>query len=288
MRTIHFAGFPGLAALIATLAGCGSNADPASFVSGLRVLVIAADPPEVAVGATATIAALAIDTDGTPIAMAWAQCLAVPNQGDAINPSCITNAGGDDLVPVGSGLAVTTTMPNVTPAELGLADASGGYYLPLIAHATAGADALTASYLLRLNRGAPPNQNPSLTAIAQLAADGVTLTALDPSTSLVVHAGDELTLRATFAAGSAESYAIDDGSGRTFTETLSIEWFSTAGYFEDASSGADVRDTIMHLDAKSGKPSPHLPPSGSTIDLWAVARDERGGASYLRRTLQLD
>src|SRR5262249_43942331 len=119
------------------------------------------------------------------------------------------------------------------------------------------------------------------------------VTRIDEGAPLVVHSGEQLTLRATFMPDSAEIYAVLDGGAsgppmRMIKETLSVSWVSTAGTFTAAGSGADVPDTILHL-APPHKDSPlRLPPSGSAIDLWAVARDERGGTDYLHTTLQFE
>jgi hypothetical protein len=287
-------------AALALLGGAAcntSNGDPASYVTGLRVLAIKAEPPEVPVGATATLTALAIDTDGAPIEIAWAQCLATALQAYAINPDCITTRVADYLQPVGNGLSVMITMPAVDPAVLGRADASGGVYLPLIAQAAAASDSLTASYRLRVGLGLPANQNPMLAGIfvVTTAADGsiVDLVPLDEASPLVVHAGAQITLRATFVPGSAETYDVYDGDPattppRTFTETLSASWFATAGNLAAATTGADVPDQIVHFDETAGGPALHLPPSGTPIDLWVVGRDERGGTDYLHRRLQFE
>ena len=285
------------AVVLAALVGCSSNDDPASYVTGLRVLAIKAEPPEAPVGGTSTLTALAIDTAGTPIDISWAQCLDPPLSGQSLNPDCITNDSADYLRPVGSGLSVMTTMPMIDPTHLGRPDASGGVYLPLIARIVSGTDSLTATHLLRLGRGASPNHNPSLSGLFQVtdAGDGGAgqVVSLDDAMPLVVHAGDEITLRATFMPGSAESYQVEDGDPsttppRTLTETLSVSWFSTAGDFSAASSGADVPDTILHLKQTRNGPSLHVPASGSSIDLWVVARDERGGADYLHRSLRVE
>ncbi|HWF85651.1 MAG TPA: hypothetical protein VG222_12420 [Vicinamibacterales bacterium] len=278
--------------------GCfNSSLDPVTYVNGLRVLAIKAEPPEVPAGATATVTALAIDTDGDPITMAWSQCLDPPLSSSAINPDCTTMSGADYLIPFGAGLSVMTTMPMVNPFMLGRPDTSGGLYLPLIGRASAGPTSLTATYLLRLNLGLPANNNPVVAGVFQVlgGTDGGTtdVVPVDDAHPLVAHAGDQITLRVTFMPGSAESYSIYDGNPATtpprdVTETLSASWFSTAGTFEGAASGADVPDTILHLDQARNGPKVHLPASGGTIDLWVVGRDERGGTDYLHRTLQFE
>jgi hypothetical protein len=236
--------------------------------------------------------------------MSWAQCLDPPLASAPINPDCITNTTASYLVPFGSGLSLMTTMPDVPLANLGRPDSSGGLYVPLIAHASAGTDALVASYLLRRNLGAPPNHNPVLSGAFVVLGDadagvtmpsdggaGADLVPLDDAHPFVVHAGDEITLRLTFAPGSAERYVIQEpasGTSRAVTETLSATWYSTAGTFAETSTGTEVPDVVLHLDQVKNGPPLHLPPSAGPIDLWIVGNDERGGTDYLHRTLQLE
>jgi hypothetical protein len=287
-----------LAALAMVIAACSNHDDPASYVTGLRVIAVKAEPPEVPIGGgTTTLTTLAIDTLGRPIGVDWAVCLDPPSQGQAINPDCITQPDGGALVTAGSGTATPITVPAIPLAALGRPDASGGVYLPLIARVSAGSDSLVASYLLRLGVIGAPNQNPTLSGISIVpdgvdgGASGGDLVPLDDTHPQVVHAGDKITLRATFQPDSAERYLIYDGDPRTtaprqVTETLAVSWFATAGTFGGASTGVDVPDTVFHLDQARNGPDVHLPASGGTIELWAVGRDERGGTDFLHRSIQ--
>lgn len=277
------------------LSGCLPQQDPASYVTGLRVLAIKAQPPEAQPGQSSTLVPLLVDTLGRPVNIDWSLCLVPPFQGQAVNSNCLIADAGGTRQPLGSGLQFAVTMPMAVSAQtLGLPDATGGVYLPLIAQARAGSDTLIASYRLRLGTPAPANQNPLLAGVFTVgAAQGGagspgaddTVTSLDPAIPRVVHSGDQLTLRAMFATGAAETYQIQDPRGdagtimpRTVTETLSLSWFATAGSLSDGTSGAGFPDQILKLDQ-------HLPASGTAVELWVVGRDERGGMDYLHRTL---
>ncbi len=80
------------------------------------------------------------------------------------------------------------------------------------------------------------------------------------------------------APDSAQTYTAADGT--VTTETLTTSWFCTAGElsFEKTSTTQPV--TVLHLDQR-------LPSAGTQIDLYAVARDERGGTDFAHRTLLL-
>jgi hypothetical protein len=286
--------------VLALVACQNNNDDPANYVTGLRVLGIAANPPDVRAGQSTTVSALVVDSDGDPVDMVWSFCTAEAKNGQPVATDCVSDGAADSLAQIANGNPVTVTMPNVTPAQLGRVDASGGFYVPLVANLTAGSATLTAVYSLRLNLGLPPNQNPIVTDIATIVGSGpdgsigdggaATITPLDPANPLTVHRHDVLTLRAVFAPGSVETYDVYYGDPRTTpprqtTEQLSVAWFSTAGLWARTSSGDEVADQTLTFDDVKNGPSPHLPASGSTVDIWAVARDERGGASWLHRTV---
>ena len=139
-------------------------------------------------------------------------------------------------------------------------------------------------YRLRAPGGQPRNRNPTLAGlfvVTDADAGAAGRVALDEATPLVVHAGDVLTLEASFTADSAEPYtvALPDAPARATTETLSVVWYSTAGRLRHETTGPDVPQELR-LDRS-------LPATGATIDLWIVGQDERGGADFAHRTLVL-
>src|SRR5262249_36424633 len=143
----------GVAALaVACLGGCQSFPDPpVSFVEGLRVLGIKAEPPEVAAGQDTALSMLAVDPAGNANAAAWTECFMAPLGGQTVNPDCIGAASAGSLQPAGSGLDVTVTMPaQVTAESLGAPDVTNGVYFPFIAQVTTSADEVSAVYRLRL------------------------------------------------------------------------------------------------------------------------------------------
>ena len=81
---------PRVAALCALSLGillaseCIPTPDPASYVTGLRVLAIKAEPPEIKSGQVSVLNALAFDTLGRMINIAWETCLITPEQGQVV------------------------------------------------------------------------------------------------------------------------------------------------------------------------------------------------------------
>jgi hypothetical protein len=267
----------GLAALAAvSLGACQKFPDPpVSFVEGLRVLGIKAEPPEVPVGGATDLSMLAVDTAGNAIAAAWTQCTVQPLAGQAVNPDCITMAGASQ--PIGNGLELMFTMPQVTAESLGGPDITGGVYVPLVAQVNAGVQEVSAVYRLRLAQGDPVNQNPAILSLSNTDSSGTT-TPLDPQTPTPVAAGQSLSLSATLAPGSAESYVRADGTN--VTEVVTTSWFCTAGELSFEKTSEAQPQTVLSLNKR-------LPPTGGAVDLWAVARDDRGGTDYTHRVLLL-
>lgn len=259
---------------------CTQPFAPASYVNGLRVMAVKAEPPEVAPGQPTALTALAVDTTGAAVAVSWVACTepALTGQG-AINPGCFGAGMKPFLVPIGGGLSIAATVPNVTPSDFGPPEASGGLYLPVVLHATSASGAVDAAYRLRLAQGAPPNQNPQLSAVLEVFATSAPVP-LDEATPLEVHAGDEITLEAHFAPGSAETYAGAPGQPTALTEVLSVAWFASGGSLSEPVTSLAKPTTVWRADQD-------LPAIGATIDLWIVGRDERGGTDWLHRTLVL-
>jgi hypothetical protein len=268
-----------LLAAVIGLAGCQNFPDPpVTFVAGLRVLGIKAEPPEAAPGDSATITTLAVDTTGAVPDATWSACFTRPPAGQAVNPDCVQPGAGADLQPLGQGLSFTATMPAVSADVLGAPDVTGGVYLPLVGDVRDPAGAVSAVYRWRLAGSGAPNGNPSIDTVYRRDASGA-MVPLDPGAPLMVAVGDALSLGTTLAAGSAEGYTRADGTA--VTETLTTSWFCTAGTLSFEKTSAVQPETVLRLDQR-------LPPAGATIDLWAVARDERGGTDFAHRVLQLE
>lgn len=268
------------------IAGCGDSFDPASLVAGLRVLGVKAEPAEAAPGTEVTLRALVVDTRGREVRLDWAACLLGPTP---VDPRCVTEDAASYLAPAGSGETATVTMPPLRQQDLARADFTGGVYLPvrLRARTTSGDPAeVTAIYGMRWSLGlpVPPNRNPTIASVS-VVRDGQPI-ALDEATPLEVPAGSDVTLRAAFAPGSAEEYLALRGDPRTTPpettkEVPSVSWFVTAGRIEPDVTGEERPDTTLALGGD------RAPAAGTIIDVWAVAREERGGLDWAHRRLRV-
>jgi hypothetical protein len=273
--------------------GCLAEFDPAAWVSGLRLLGVKAEPADVASGEMVTLSATTANPGGSAPTVQWDACLLPPppGTGQSVNQDCIDLEGGDALVPFGTGDTVVATMPPVSLSMLGLPDQTNGFYLPVRVRLAADDKRLVGFYSLRIFLGPlspnPRNQNPALTGIfvvpsADAGAD--MQTALDETMPPEIHRGEQIALRALVTPESTETYLVYDGDPRTtepraVTEQIRVAWYTTAGTFSNNVTGNEKPDTTLTMDE-------HVPEaSGTVVDLWVVARDERGGSDSLHRTL---
>lgn len=274
-------------------AGCASDFDPQSFVDKLRLIAVKADKPDLAPGESTTLTATVANPGGATPTVTWDACLLPPPPatGQSVNQDCIALDGGDQLVHFGDGPTATATMPMLTAAMVGLPDQTDGIYLPVRVRLDADGKSLVSFYSLRIYLGlGDRNDNPALTGIytvpsADAGADAQT--AIDdgaqPPQPTEVTAKEELALRALLTPESSQTYVVYDGDPRTtpprtVTETVRISWYTTAGEFTNEVTGVEKPDTTLKLDK-------HLPEPGTPIDIWAVARDERGGSDVRHATL---
>jgi hypothetical protein len=222
------------------------------------------------------VSALVVGTAGEMPAISWARCRRAPLPGDAINPDCLEMGPNVFLEEIGEGMTITATMPaDVTPADLGAPDATGGVYLPLVARVTVDRQTLIATYRLRLGSASDLNQNPALTGLLVMDASGNNVP-LDPATPLVVHPGDRLTLTTVITPDSLQTFPGPLG-GEPTVEVLTTSWFSTRGTFTKQRSDGLQATNVLQLDDDLRAPG--------SIDLFAVTRDDRGGTDYVQRTL---
>jgi hypothetical protein len=285
--------------------GCfGNDFDPQSYVGKLRLVAVKADAPEVLFGGSTMLTATAVNPGGPTPAITWDACTLPPSPGtgQATNPDCASLPEGDpSLMPLGQGDSVSVTMPGTfDPSLILLSDQTNGIYLPVRAKLDDGSGhVLTAFYGLRYYLapllptppdGAknPPNRNPSLTGIFVAPAGDAGVgdeVPLDPTDPSPVQSGWVLYLRGLVTDDSQESYWVWDGDPfstppRQTTEEVRISWYATAGEFENDVTGVEKPTTTWKLDKR-------MPASGSIIDLWAVARDERGGSDVMHRSFIL-
>jgi hypothetical protein len=199
------------------IAGCRNNFDPASYLTGLRVIAVKAEPPELGPGETATLTPLVLDSIDFDGGMKswnadWWLCRETPTPGRSIGDDCVAHDAGTSLTPLGSGQTMAVTMPNVNPAELGIPDDTGGVYLPVVLHVSDGASEVDVVYRLRYSL-LPflKNHNPTIDDVQLIPAeDAGPPASLDQT--IEVHLGDKIKLRTTMKPGSSEPYPLLEGA----------------------------------------------------------------------------
>jgi hypothetical protein len=77
-----------------------------------------------------------------------------------------------------------------------------------------------------------------------------------------------------------------DANGNTLRETVWVSYFADGGTFKrDVALVSDA--TTGYIDDHGAEWIPPDAPSGTVINLWAVARDQRGGSSVVRRFVRI-
>lgn len=315
-------------ALVATgllLAGCQPDlGSRASSVSGLRLLAVAADPPEAAPGTMVSYQALLVDQSGerADLSIDWAFCNAQKPLSDLddISSSCFT-FNQSFLVPLGQGPTATGALPSlgcalfgpdVPPSMPGMPpgrptdpDPTGGYYQPVRLILQTGMDTVLGAGESRLVCGLPgatpdvlsafkaaykPNTNPQITGVS---AGGMPLAPDDGmSPGMSVKAGEKVTLSASWPScnkgeecGGAETYAYYDPDTRDVTEK---EEQITISWFATAGTFATDRSAAPDGGAATASEDVWTAPNKAGIVLvWAVIRDDRGGVSWQRYRLDV-
>lgn len=292
--------------ILVALASCKPDlGSPAALISGLRILGVKTEPPEVTPGMTVKTDLLVVDPGGRASpAAAWSLCLAhkPPAENNIVAYEC---AVAKDLMALGEvGPAVTVTIPsnacslhgpNAPPTKPGEptlrardADVTGGYYQPIGVRV----DMLQAFVLERITCDLPnvssdiakafqtrykPNQNP---ALRRLSANGAELMMATPGipAAVVVAPGQTLALEAAWTEASRELFPVYEVARQAIVdhaEELTVSWFATAGEFERERTGITESETQSSISNAWVAPS-----TAGPVHMWVVLRDNRGGIDF--------
>jgi hypothetical protein len=267
-----------LAAALLAGAGCGDDLAPRSFVRDLRVLALVAEPLEAGPEDAVTVRAVALPPPGAALGAArWSFCPFT--RGVTAAYACAVPECETPLVPDGTGAVRLEPGRLALACAARLAGAPGGPPAGIPAdiperldtvvryRIAAGGDEREAVQVVPLfPRGAPAERNapPVLRALRVGGAEVSSGAAAPP-----LRPGGALEVRAELDPASAQRYLAEDG--RTLVESLVVSFYTTAGRFDfDRASGPDAR---VQLEGKE------LAPGDAEAQLWAVARDLRGGAT---------
>lgn len=251
-------------------------------LENMRVLAFQVNTPEVNPGVTVTVTPIISDINATTLNYTVQTCLD-PGVSVGAEPTC-------ELNPTKQVIAnqVALTIPGAAESWTGAADAfsvtvpvSNIIFANKSAQEKYNGVSFLVEYILTNNLGTTlrtikriivsdpskinKNTNPTIT---QVYADGAVMNALTFDTKINV--------TTDLAETSAESYTVQniDGSTSDFAEKLSVTWFITDGktkYFRSENTSSNEYST------------PSQAPAGRSAYLIAVARDDRGGLSFVKK-----
>jgi hypothetical protein len=263
--------------------------DDTAIVSGPRLLAARAEPAEVAPGDTVAASALWVDPAGEPPPLDWAFCTARKafSEPGPVAAACLVEAS-PALLAFGTGDTATGAVPANACRQFGPdapdpvpgetagrpvdPDGTGGFYQPI--RLRAGDDYVLDEVRIRCGLpGATPAQAAEFRAGYVANANPEIASMIAPATAAP---GETVALELHWTA--AESYLWFDPVSRSLAprrEGMRVSWFATAGDFASGRGGR--REDELETYATGAWTAPASP---GDVQLWAVLRDDRGGAAW--------
>jgi hypothetical protein len=254
------------------------------------------------------------------------ECLISPQAEPEVRASLGRGAEAEALLPEDACQRFGPQRPDPKPGEPAGRpvdpDPTGGFYQPVVAWladtAALGAARLTCQIRdTTFTRRYKRNRNPELTAFDVLRADGSVLES-SADEPITLRRGEAVNLRVRWpvcpasdscgdeicgidedavtcaedcseprGCAGAERYALFDPLALTTSaavESLVVAWFATAGRFDAPRTD---RVAAAGSDGEPGTLNRYVAPSSGAVTLWAVVRDDRGGVSWLERSVVL-
>ena len=293
---------------LGALLGCEDAVDPGSRVTSLRVMAQRMDAPYAAPGETVHVDSLAVDPQGRSVNWAWAVC---ENPTSTDVEGCIAKiaADGPTQLMTGAGLeSVDVSVPEdalsslplgarpsatvgvlsvACPGNIEFEPGKTGFPFRCSDEAT-GRELALNEFVVGLKRIAvratDRNQNPS---IARVTLDGAEWGEDDvPSVAPCKATGNEFgdcdsgfshKIRVEVTPESFETGRSE--FGEAFTEQLVVQYFASEGIFESDARTAESPENKWAARAQS---------AGSDVNLWVVARDNRGGVTWTARRVHVE
>jgi len=268
------------ALLLLALAACGADFTPRSVLADLRVLALVTAPLEAGPADSVTVRPVTLPGAGTGVVEErWSFCPLTT--GASAGYACVAAACEFALAPAPDG-SVTLAPFALAQQCLAAAGAGGAPAAGVPAQVPDKVDSVV-RYRVTASDGQTREAVqvvPLYTRAAPLVRNappvvtGVTIggaPVLGGARPPPLDAGGALEVRVTLDPASAEPYV--DDAGNALAEALVVSFFTTAGRFDfDRGSGPDARVEL--------KDEAILPGTG-TAQLWAVARDGRGGETVV-------
>jgi len=300
-----------------TLAACADEFDPYEEVLAPRLLAVAADRPSLRPGETATLSAL-VSEDGATYRWSWCPLVGGSNDGypcliahDDLQAAVDAVAGpGVVTIPVYDlGTGATADFDNSIPPELwiGMCEILQSGELPgpvefprcdeyfdVSARLEVTIDGVfivgVRDLRLLYDDAAEPNRNPVITSVAAVHPVTGERIDLDAAGTAELERDVEYQLVADVAESESETYQrvpVEGGPPESTRESLRLSWFHEGGELDHAATGfTDGSTTFADLvDNEWQTPTVDDWP-GESSRLFMVLRDNRGGTSWIERTVR--
>lgn len=272
-----------LAALAALLlAACGPEFVPGSVLDDLRVLAVAPDRPDAAPGEKVTVRALTYVPPGETVTETWTFCplTAGPSSGyRCVVPQCELPAdpeagGAVSATPSARALDCLASLGGQLPGDAG----AGGALPPSIetvfrytARSASGQERTAVARVpLYTSAEAVPAVRNAAPVIEAVRIGGAAAT--PGALAATGRPGAAIALEVAVDPASLQPY--EDAAGRTFTESVVVSFFATAGRFPDG------EDRDLAPLARTRLELVELGAADVEAQLYVVARDLRGGQAF--------
>jgi len=298
---------------LSLLTACGASFDPGYRVTSFRVLAVQADTPFAKPGDTVHLTSLSYDPQGRTVNWAWATCL---NPSASTVEGCLAkinaDSGATGVSPIaaeGPGLdrfsytvpsdaldalpaaarpsalvgVLSVACPGDLSVETGAADLPFRCTDPSSGRVLGGDEYVVG--LKRISvRAVDRNQNPS---IAKITFDGAdwpegevkAVTACDTDGNEYAKCADSTKhqIAAVVTPDSVESGTTE--FGESFSEQVVVEYYATEGLFENAVRLAESPETGWAARSAA---------RGEELRIWFVVHDDRGGVTWLERSVRVE
>ena len=296
--------------------------DDSTRVTGARILAVRAEPAEAKESEPVTLEALvALPPGADPVLPDWSLCIDRKPLSELgpVSARCLTgpNPGADIATLIDPGPPAVAAVPENACQLFGPdrpepkpgepsgrpvdPDASGGFFQPVLAWL--GAEPVLSGVRLGCSLvGAPPdvtkaysqryhpNQNPALEPLELLRNDG-SIETFDGDEALELGPAERVRLRVKWpecpdegTCGGTERYVVYDALTQTLldrTESFVVSWYATAGNFAEPRT----EQAFGGDGEKPGTVNSWSAPTSGTVEVWAVAHDDRGGQSWAHGTV---
>ncbi|MBN2344476.1 MAG: hypothetical protein JXX29_01740 [Deltaproteobacteria bacterium] len=310
-----------VAATVLFAMACSEDFEAFTDVTKLRVLAIQSEPAELMPGEIGQLSALVAADDNASVTYQWSWCPVAtsaimghecPVTEEMLLAAIAQNGGGAFEIPEGVslfdlGTSQTAVFPFIIGADvLQIACtqlvAQAGDQLPFLPDCEGSLDTTVKLVVndgvdevvvvkqlnLLLSESLIANRNPALGTLTASDSEGVSITLEEAPGTLVSQHGYELAVSLSpQVSESFETTDVETGAIVIDRESLFMTWFISGGETEYGRTSYIPGETEFDKLRLNTWWPPRVAESDGTATLYLVLQDERGGTSWLTRTVQL-